>query len=308
MWHDLLESIPGLQDKTNGYTDYSVLVNYIHSEVQHCGPPDYIIRNATYFGPLIDDIPTISLLQDVCQGSMRDQQLRVCEKSKLVVFNTPYTRSLYPEIYQHRDNTVIPVGIDFDLFKPLPQREALQRKWGIKEGTVLFIGSTDPVKGFDLLWDIIALSSGFPQWCLVMKDGFTTPDPNVKVFNRVPHKDLVEIMNCCSALICTSAQETQHLAGIEAAACGLPLIVPPIGMYWDESFTSIRPFGMVVGDRNPRAFFQVVTDVLLTQGIVGEFSHQFFSPREHFLLSKCSVKSVMQAWQAAIDTITGVKS
>ena len=33
--------------------------------------------------------------------------------------------------------------------------------------------------------------------------------------------------------VCTSREETQHLAGIEAAACGLPVVSTPVGVWAD---------------------------------------------------------------------------
>lgn len=34
--------------------------------------------------------------------------------------------------------------------------------------------------------------------------------------------------------LCTSRMETQHLAGIEMGACGLPVVAPNVGTYWNR--------------------------------------------------------------------------
>ena len=60
-WHDLLDWFPGLEDKCNGYTDYSVLAEKIESILD---VPDYIIRNGSYFRKLNIDVPTFCLVQD----------------------------------------------------------------------------------------------------------------------------------------------------------------------------------------------------------------------------------------------------
>ena len=44
-WHDLLEWIPNLMDKTNGYTKFGELSSRIEEESKQSFP-DYIIRNA----------------------------------------------------------------------------------------------------------------------------------------------------------------------------------------------------------------------------------------------------------------------
>lgn len=71
-------------------------------------------------------------------------------------------------------------------------------------------------------------------FALVLKEHSSgrTPD-NVQVFTRVPHSELPNIINGCSVGLCTSRQETQHLAGIEMAGCGVPMVTPNVGAYYD---------------------------------------------------------------------------
>ena len=70
LWHQLLEWLPNLEDKTNGYTDYSILPNVIESLPNK---PDYIIRNGSYFRKLNIDVPTITLIQDVQNNPMQTE-------------------------------------------------------------------------------------------------------------------------------------------------------------------------------------------------------------------------------------------
>ena len=87
-WHDLLESIPNLIDKTNGYTDYNTLATNIENQLKN-ETPHYIIRNASYFRQIQTKVPTISLLQDITQNHA------VCYSSDIVVANSLYTASHY---------------------------------------------------------------------------------------------------------------------------------------------------------------------------------------------------------------------
>jgi glycosyltransferase involved in cell wall biosynthesis len=232
LWHDLLEGIEGLEDKTFGHTSFSMLADKIENEAKKNGKPDYIIRNATFFRKLMLGCRTISLLQDVYQGSRRAEQISVCNNSSVVVFNSPFIASKYnKEIVSQK--IIIPIGIDFELFKPIPDKENIREELGILKNSVLFVGdSTVTPKGFDLMTDIIRNSSA--NFCLVMKDDYRISHPRIRVFNKVSHDKLVKIYNSCSMLVCTSRVETLHLAGIEAAACGLPILTTNVGIYFNR--------------------------------------------------------------------------
>ena len=231
LWHDLLEWIPSLEDKTGGHTPFSRLADEIEAAASNC-PPDYIIRNATFFRPLNINCKTISILQDI---SLRPrEQLEVANSSDVVVFNSPYTESFYKNIV-NKPTRIIPLGIDFDFFKPLSDKEELRKELCILPNSILFVGAANSnPKGFDLVQHLI--NSTDYNFCFVMKDDFDAlaDHPRVKIFNRVDHDTLRKIHNACSLLICTSTQETQHLAGIEAAASNLPIVATNVGVYYDR--------------------------------------------------------------------------
>ena len=66
-----------------------------------------------------------------------------------------------------------------------------------------------------------------------MKDGYRCKLSNVDVFNRVDHITLRGLYNQSKMLICTSKMETLHLAGMEAAACNIPLLTTNVGAYYN---------------------------------------------------------------------------
>ena len=47
-------------------------------------------------------------------------------------------------------------------------------------------------------------------------------------------RHLAASVNRCRVGLCTSRVETQHLAGIEMGACGLPVVAPRIGCYGEH--------------------------------------------------------------------------
>jgi hypothetical protein len=115
-WHDLLEWLPELEDKCNGYTPYNILPYNIERDWINGGNVDYIIRNASYFRPMNVQVKTISLLQDLLPNN--DEQLSVCNKSDIVVFNSPYTQAHYIDKITTK-TVMIPLGVDFNKFIPI---------------------------------------------------------------------------------------------------------------------------------------------------------------------------------------------
>ena len=226
-WHNLLDWFPNLVDKTNGYTNYDILSNVIENDANKNGTPDYIIRNCTFFRKINLNTKTVSLLQDYYPNRL--YQIDVANSSDVVVFNSPFTYSFYKDKITTKVE-IIPLGVDSELFYPSDDNYC--DELGILPNSILFVGaSTTYPKGFDLMMDII--NNTDYNFCLVMKDDFKINHPRVKVFNKVSQEKIVKIYNSCKISLCTSRMETQHLGGIEAGMCGLPIIATNVGVYFN---------------------------------------------------------------------------
>lgn len=226
-WHDLLEWFPKLQDKTNGYTDFRLLPDAIEKMLQTEQPPDYIIRNATFFRKLRTDVKTISYLQDKYTDSKRFNQLDVCNSSEITVCNSRYIYNAYSQELRSRVE-IIPIGTDFNHFCSTEY----DNKLDILPDSVLYVGSNDMyTKRFWIIENLINDTN--LNFCLVMKDQTRIDHPRVKVFNMIDHNVLKQIYNQCSILVCPSRVETLHLAGIEAGACETPIVATDVGIYHD---------------------------------------------------------------------------
>jgi glycosyltransferase involved in cell wall biosynthesis len=225
LWHDLLENIKGLEDKTGGYTSFDFLSEKIESQFITETKPDYIIRNATYFRKLNINVKTISLVQDLSNDPV---QLNVINSSNLAIFNSPYTFSHYKDRIDTKYE-IIPLGTNFDFYFP---EKNYSNELGILPNSILFVGaaSINP-KGIDLVAKIFKNTKY--NFCFVMKDDFKLLNSRAKVFNKVSSETMRKIYNSCKMLICTSKVETQHLAGIEAGACNKPIVSTKVGCYYD---------------------------------------------------------------------------
>ncbi len=284
-WHDLLDWIPNLEDRCGGHTPFHVLPNKIEQESIN-NIPDYIIRNASYFRRLNIPTKTISLLQDFIPNNQ--QQIDVCNNSDIVVYNSPYTKSHYVDMITAK-SVMIPLGVDFNKFIPLGLDYS--DELGILPDSILFIGAaTDNPKGFDILMNIIKNTSY--NFCLVMKDDFNFDSPRVRVFNKIDHDKLIKVMNSCQLLVCTSRVETLHLAGVEAAACNLPIVASNVGIYYN------LPSGE--WGRSVKSFNH---DDFITEIAYVKDNLSTFKPRETFLKAGLDTETCKTRWRELIETI-----
>jgi len=283
LWHNLLEWIPGLEDKTNGYTEYRVLPNYIESEARTHGHPDYVIRNGTFFRNLNLNSKTISLLQDCYEGNT--QQIQVSNSSDVTVFNSPFTKAFFGDKITSKVVT-IPLGVDSTHFN---KTEDHSEELGILPDSILFVGANNEhPKGFDLMLDII--NNTEYNFCLVMKDNFTMNHPRVKVFNRLNQDQIKKVYNSCKLIVCTSRIETQHLVGIEGGFCGLPIVATNVGIYYG---LENGEWGRKVGNLEE---FKTEIEYILN-------NYNDFNPRAYFLTMGCDIESCKNKWLEIIEDL-----
>lgn len=198
-----------------------------------------IIRNATYFGPLdaSETVPTISLLQDIMEdGPQRKMQHEVIRSSKAVVFNSEFTLSKYLTAETLQRQHVIPLPVDFSLFEP-GNPMGLQQALSLPDHCICWIGASQgaagQVKGWDIFLSIVRQNPDL-RFVAVFKDALPEyVPPNMRgLFGPLTQKELAKVIGACRVGLCTSRMESQHLAGIEMGACGLPMVAPPVGTYF----------------------------------------------------------------------------
>lgn len=275
-WHDLLDWFPNLEDKCNGYTDYSVLAQKIESIE---GRPDYIIRNGSYFRKLNIDVPTFCLIQDTNNNPM---QTEVINTSTCVVFASKETHNIYKDRINPKNVRVIEQSSDFNFFKPISERHP-----EVLPNSIIFIGdSSHEKKGFHRVLNLIETMTDF-NFCLVMKDDTNInvipqhSRSRVRIFNKVDRGTVRLLINSSVCAICTSGNEEGHFAGIEIGACGIPMVARPMGCYLDRK--DDKSWGLISNDEDfPETIRYVVNNLKL------------FNPREYYskeyTLERCREK------------------
>lgn len=117
--------------------------------------------------------------------------------------------------------TVIPHGVDLDVFAPEPTAGARERLgWDVDASYVLFPASEDrPEKGYPRAERVVEVArrrTGGPLR-LETLDG------------SVPHREVPTVMNASDALLLTSRHEGSPNAVKEALACNLPVVSTDVG-------------------------------------------------------------------------------
>ena len=170
----------------------------------------------------------VTLRGDDIQGIVRDYEGRITRLGKLlqqlsrmvarnadaVIVVSEHMKTLLDE---STPTYVIPSGIDFNLFRCIPQDEA-RRHLGLPpdKRLVLFIGrTTEARKRYQLAKRAVEiLDQSLPSELIV---GW-----------GLPHTEMPFLLNACDALVCTSLQEGSPNAVKEALACNLPVVSVPV--------------------------------------------------------------------------------
>jgi 2-polyprenyl-3-methyl-5-hydroxy-6-metoxy-1,4-benzoquinol methylase len=232
------------------------------------------------------------LIQDV---QSNNNQLDIINNSNVVVFNTQYVYEKYKSrIAASVPIKICPLGIDFQFFQPTEERHP-----DVLPNSVLYIGAaTNYPKGFNIMLDIIDKMTD-QNFCLIMKDNFSIhqiPESarnRVRIFNKIPSTIVRTIINSCILAICTSYEETQHLSGIECAACNIPIVARAVGVYFDNR--DIREWGLIADDSN------FIDKLIYVRNNLKEFH-----PRECFI-SKYSLEQCKNNWKSIVLKITKEK-
>ena len=114
--------------------------------------------------------------------------------------------------------TVIPCGVDLDLFQPQPRAEA-RALLGLPQDKklVLFCAAMRPEKRFDIVQASIDL--------------LRAQDPGVQlvIASGQPHHMIPHYMNACDVFVLTSDYEGSPMVIKEAMACNLPVVSVDVG-------------------------------------------------------------------------------
>jgi D-inositol-3-phosphate glycosyltransferase len=172
---------------------------------------------------------------------------------------------------------VVPCGVNLDLFYP-QDKQATRKQLGIDPNDIilLYVGRFEPLKGIEGLLEAISHLKRYQRLRLVLVggDGNRAPESRrlkQKVANlgiedkvlfagRVDQRDLPPYYNSADVLVISSHYESFGLVGLEALACGRPVVSTPVGAM--ETLINQSQAGYVISDTLPRSLARGIQSMI----------------------------------------------
>lgn len=143
-----------------------------------------------------------------------------------ILIATEFARDHYSKI---GNVSVMKLGLDTEVFKPLDDKMNLRKKYNIPldKKVGYWGGTTHVMKGFD---NMIEYAKSNPDifWIVVWKqygDNGNVPDFITNIsFVHINQSQINELMNCSDFFLCTSRLRPYYMTELEAMSANLPFI------------------------------------------------------------------------------------
>jgi len=196
--------------------------------------------------------------------------------------------------------TVLPPGVDLELFRPIPKEEA-RRYVGLadqRQRLLLFVGRLDPVKGLNVLLEALCIlvrqlvTQEPPNICLAVIGGDAESAEALRenafcldeVKERYGLKELVAFLgsraqdtlpyyySAADVCVMPSLYESFGLVALEAMACGTPVVASRVGglPYLVQDGVT----GLLVPDNDPPALADRLQRILHEPGLAASLGEQ----------------------------------
>jgi D-inositol-3-phosphate glycosyltransferase len=208
---------------------------------------------------------------------------------------------------------IVPPGVDRELFRPRPKAEAKSRLGLGGRQVAMFLGRLQPVKGPDVAIrtlaeairrdgeatrDLVLAVVGGPsgsggqadRGSLASLAGDLGFGERVRFFDPRPHADLPWVYSAADVLLMPSRSESFGLAGLEAQACGVPVVAAAVGGL--RYVVADRRSGFLVEGHDPAPHASRLLDILrdgelsrrLARGGMGQAARYPWSQTVHGVL------------------------
>jgi D-inositol-3-phosphate glycosyltransferase len=172
---------------------------------------------------------------------------------------------------------IVPCGVNLDLFQP-QKKQATRKQLGFDPDDIilLYVGRFEPLKGIDRLLEAVSHLKDHQRLRLVLVggDGDEAPESQFlrqKAINlgiedkvlfagRIEQEYLPPYYSSADVLVISSHYESFGLVGLEALACGRPVVSTPVGAM--ESLINQSQAGHVVSDTLPRSLAKGIQSII----------------------------------------------
>jgi 1,2-diacylglycerol-3-alpha-glucose alpha-1,2-galactosyltransferase len=188
-----------------------------------------------------------AILADKWKPILTQYLLFFYNQARVVIAVSPYEKKILEEIGVKTKIVYIPNGIDIEKFKPIPEiRRKMREEFNLNKNdiAILSVGHVIKRKGFDtfvktamalpkykFFWiggiPFSILSSGYSEAKKILEN----PPKNLYFLGPHPHDELPKFYNMADIFFFPSRQENFSIAVLEAASCGLPLILRNLEEY-----------------------------------------------------------------------------
>jgi len=207
----------------------------------------------------------------------------------------------YRQLNQHGQfsRNVIPVPVDTTIFFP--------KKGNVQPGLICFTARfLDPRKNINFLFEALALAlKKIPYAMLCLIGDVITPAitkkllqldiaSHVQVFNYIPSGELIEMLQKTDVFVIPSSQEGLCVSGLEAMACGCPVVSTKCGGPMD--YVKEGENGYLV-DFNPIEFANKIVSICENRTLREKLSLGAL----HQIQENYSEEGVKRKWISAIN-------
>jgi D-inositol-3-phosphate glycosyltransferase len=253
---DLFPVVPQFTERVLGFQLESGLsYDLVHSHYWLSGCSATVLQREWNL-PMVHMFHTLGALknnvarnQDEREPSLRITNERhiVAKADRLIAANPAEHRDL--QTFYGADPariSIIPCGVDLELFRPLPRDQARALlNLPMETKIVLFVGRLEPIKGVDILLDALAhldcdgcqglalvvggnVDSTEAARLLAIRDQLGLGD-SVRLVGAQEQRNLPYFYAAADVCVVPSFYESFGMVAIEAMACGLPVIASRAG-------------------------------------------------------------------------------
>jgi len=196
---------------------------------------------------------------------------------RIIASTTMETESLVKRYGASQERiTVIPCGVNLDLFKPV-DKEIARRELGLDhQKAILFVGRIDPLKGLEQLLTAMTYMEGEkpPLLMIVGGDGHSRMQvqelkrlaeelnarDRVKFVGAVAQSQLPLFYSAADVCAIPSYYESFGMVALESLACGTPVVANNVGGM--KNIIRSNEMGRIIGDNSPQSLASEIAELI----------------------------------------------
>lgn len=189
-----------------------------------------------------------------------ESEEKLLASASLIIAATAHEKNDLVDLYgaPKEKITVIPCGVDLEMFRPLPREQARSRLGLASKRIVLYVGRIEVEKGIALLLEATAILSEEDRPSVIIvgeEEGDADEVDRLRLLSErlglarhiefrkaVEQQELPLYYSAADLCVFPSHYETFGLTAVEALACGTPVITSPVGVMAEAN----RPAGVVL--------------------------------------------------------------